>query len=84
MEEKRKKGPYDEFMDFEDAIPDEELSFEEDFTKTIMDYLMFKENLDVKSFNEALVKKVLYNSIIGSTHDKVFISLRRKGGSEDE
>ena len=58
--------------------------FEEDFTKTIMDYLMFKENLDVKSFNEALVKKVLYNSIIGSTHDKVIISLRRKGGSEDE
>ncbi len=58
--------------------------FEEDFTKTIMDYLMFKENLDVKSFNEALVKKVLYNSIIGSTHDKVIISLIRKGGSEDE
>lgn len=58
--------------------------FEEDFTKTIMDYLMFKENLDVKSFNESLVKKVLYNSIIGSTHDKVIISLRRKGGSEDE
>ena len=58
--------------------------FEEDFTKTIMDYLMFKENLDVKSFNEALVKKVLYNSIIGSTHDKVIISLRRKGGSEYE
>lgn len=45
---------------------------------------MFKENLDVKSFNESLVKKVLYNSIIGSTHDKVIISLRRKGGSEDE
>lgn len=58
--------------------------FEEDFTKSIMDYLMFKETLDVKSFNDVLVKKVLYNSIIQSTQDNVIISLKRGGTENNE
>lgn len=58
--------------------------FEEDFTKTIMDYLMFKEHLDVKTFNEELVKKVLYNSVVETNYDNIVISLKQKGESEDE
>ncbi len=50
--------------------------FEEDFTKTIMDYLMFKEGIDVKEFNEALMKKVLYNSEIKQENDNIVITLK--------
>lgn len=36
--------------------------FEEDFKKTIIDYIMFEEGIDVKEFNEKLLKEVLYKS----------------------
>ncbi len=49
---------------------------EEDFTKTMMDYLMFKEGIDVKEFNEALMKKVLYNSEVKQEKEKVVITLK--------
>ncbi len=51
--------------------------YEEDFTKTMMDYLMFKESIDIKDFNEALVKKVLYDSTILEEKDNISISLKR-------
>ena len=54
---------------------------EEDFIKTIMDYLMFKEGIDVKEFNESLMRKVLYNSAIEKRNKDVFITLR---GDENE
>ena len=38
--------------------------FEEDFKKTILDYIMFEENIDVKEFNEKLLDSVLYRSNI--------------------
>lgn len=50
--------------------PEEHLSYqmpekpfeihEEDFLKTMMDYEMFKRGIDVKEFNEEVLKKVLY------------------------
>ena len=43
--------------------------FEEDFTKTMMDYLMFKQEIDVKEFSESLVKKVMYESNIISQNN---------------
>ncbi len=49
---------------------------EEDFTKTMMDYLMFKEGIDVKEFNESLMKKVLYNSDITIKENDVVITLK--------
>ena len=49
---------------------------EEDFTKTIMDYLMFKEGIDVKEFNDALIKKVLYNSEVKQEKSDVVITLK--------
>lgn len=36
--------------------------FEEDFKKTIIDYIMFEEKIDVKEFNEKLLNEVLYKS----------------------
>lgn len=36
--------------------------FEEDFIKTMMDYEMYVRNIDVKSFGDELLAKVLYSS----------------------
>lgn len=50
---------------------------EEDFTKTIMDYMMFKQGIDVKAFNEKLVNKIMYDSEIVTNEDNtVMISLK--------
>lgn len=50
--------------------------YEEDFTKTMMDYLMFKDGIDVKEFNESLMEKVLYNSEIKQEKGDVVITLK--------
>lgn len=52
--------------------------FEEDFTKTMMDYLMFKQGIDVKEFSDSLVKKVMYDSEIFSKENDVTIILKGK------
>ena len=52
--------------------------FEEDFTKTMMDYLMFKQGIDVKEFSDYLVKKVMYDSEISSKECDVTITLKGK------
>lgn len=36
--------------------------FEEDFIKTMMDYEMFKQGIDVKEFSSQLVSKILYSN----------------------
>ena len=56
--------------------------FEEDFTKTMMDYLMFQQQIDVKEFSEKLATKIMYNSTVSSSENNVIITL--KGASEDE
>ena len=43
--------------------------YEEDFSKTMMDYLMFQEEIDVKEFSEKLVSKVMYNSLVTKTDE---------------
>lgn len=52
---------------------------DEDFSKTMMDYLMFKEGIDVKEFGEKLLTKVLYSSSVESTDDYVSIILKNGG-----
>ena len=52
--------------------------YEEDFTKTMMDYLMFKQGIDVKDFSDSLVKKVMYDSEIFSKENDVTIILKGK------
>ena len=51
---------------------------EEDFEKTVMDYLMFEEWIDVKEFKEDLINKIMYNSEVENKNDKVFISIKWK------
>ena len=47
--------------------------FEEDFIKTMMDYEMFQRRIDVKDFNEKVMKSVLYSSTIKENDDAVVI-----------
>ena len=49
---------------------------EEDFVKTVMDYLMFEEWIDVKEFKEDLVNKVIYESDVDKKDNNVFISIQ--------
>lgn len=55
---------------------------EEDFVKTMMDYLMFEQQIDAKDFANKLTKKTLYSSEIDYDGDNVVIKL--KGGDSDE
>lgn len=61
-------------------VPKKEFEIsEEDFTKTMMDYLMFKQGIDVKEFGEKLLTKVLYSSSVESKDDYVSIMLKNGG-----
>ena len=60
-------------------IPEKEFEIsEEDFTKTMMESLMFKQGIDVKEFSDTLIKKVMYSSEITTNDKKVLISLEGK------
>ena len=52
--------------------------FEEDFIKTMMDYELFKQGIDVKEFNEKLLQCVLYSSQISQTGNDTIITLKGK------
>ena len=56
--------------------------FKEDFSKTMMDYLMFQKQIDAKYFSEKLASKVMYNSTVSSYENNVIITL--KGANENE
>ena len=51
--------------------------FEEDFTKTAMDYLLFEQKVDVKQFTEDIASKVLYSSVIVQNDESVSIILNQ-------
>lgn len=52
--------------------------YEEDFVKTLMDYEMFKQGIDVKDFGEKLLSKVLYSSTITKNGNEVDIKIKGK------
>lgn len=56
--------------------------FEEDFKKTIIEYIMFEEGIDVKEFNEKLLKKVLYSSEI--ENGKVVLTSNNENNNEED
>ena len=56
--------------------------YEEDFTKTMMDYLMYEEGIDVKEFSDNMIEKVLYASCVAKKKKNYVITLR--GDIEDE
>ena len=57
--------------------------FEEDFTKTIMDYLMFKQEIDVKEFSDSLIKKVLYSSTIIEEEKNISVCLIKQVDTDE-
>lgn len=66
-------------------VPEKEFEIsEEDFTKTMMDYLMFKEGIDVKEFSNKLITKVLYNSSVGSNDEGIISISLESAGNDNE
>ena len=57
--------------------------FEEDFIKTMMDYQMFQQEIDVKEFNEKLLNKILYSSSVSSNDDEILISVKSVGNKNE-
>ena len=53
--------------------------YEEDFVKTMVDYEIFKREIDLKDFKERLTRKILYVSDVDS-NDEVITILVEKGG----
>lgn len=53
--------------------------FEEDFKKAVVDYILFEDNVDVKTFNESLLNKVIYQSEI--ENGKLVLNLQ--GGNNE-
>lgn len=51
--------------------------YEEDFIKTMMDYEMFKQGIDVKEFNDKLMQQILYSSEISDNDNTTLISLSK-------
>lgn len=51
---------------------------DEDFRKTVLDYLMFQENIDVKTFGENIMNNVLYSSNLKSDDNKVIITIKNE------
>ncbi len=54
---------------------------EEDFKKTAMDYICFKNGIDTKEFGEKLLNAVLYGSEVSS--DDTGVNIKIGGGSND-
>jgi hypothetical protein ELI_2923 len=64
-------------------MPEKEFEiYEEDFTKTMMDYIMYHEGIDVKKFSDKLIEKVMYSSRVAEDGEDYVIIL--KGDSKDE
>lgn len=52
----------------------------EDFVKAVMDYEMFERGIDAKSFEEAMLKKVMYSGkIIKNSDSSISIVLPKRG-----
>ena len=58
-------------------MPEKEFEiFEEDFVKTVLDYMLFENKIDVKEFNENLLNRVLYSSEITYNNGNIIITLK--------
>lgn len=64
-------------------MPEKEFEiYEEDFTKTMMDYIMYQEGIDVKKFSDKLIEKVMYSSCVSEDGEDYVITL--KGDNKDD
>lgn len=51
--------------------------YEEDFVKTMMDYELFRQGIDVKEFNEQLLQQILYSSEVTENDTTTQINLSK-------
>lgn len=58
--------------------------FEEDFRKTAMDYLMFKQGIDAKEFGEKLLDTAMYSSRVSADNESVTVTMRKGGDGDGE
>ena len=64
-------------------MPKEEFEiYEEDFSKSIIKYFMFENNIDEKKLNEIIFDKVVFKSKV--TENAKSISIVLNSGKEDE
>ena len=58
-------------------LPEKEFEiYEDDFAKTMMDFLMFEDGIDVKDFADGLIEKVMYSSCVAEDGEDYIITLR--------
>ena len=72
-----------EHLSYQVDIPPFEVS-EEEFSKTMIDYLMFKEEIDVKELKDTIAQKILYNSEIKQSDIRKEIEIKLKGKDEND
>ena len=63
-------------------MPEKEFVITEtDFKKTVLDYIMFKNGVDTKTFYENLLNKTLYSSII--LNDRIEVVFKKDGDKNE-
>lgn len=50
---------------------------EEDFNKTVLDYIMFENQIDTKDFNEKMLANILYSSKISQNEKDINIKIQK-------
>lgn len=64
-------------------MPEKEFEiYEEDFVKTMMDYLMYEDGIDVREFSDSLIEKVMYCSNVAEDGEDYVITLRGDNDNE--
>ena len=83
MLEGQSVNTYYDYIREEDLTIEKHLS-EEDYIKTMVDYLMFKEEIDVKELRETISNKVIYLSDLSSDDKNSSIGIDIERGEGDE
>lgn len=66
-------------------MPEKEFEIsEEDFKRSMIDYLMFEEWIDIKEFNEQLINEILYNSEIDEKDWNINVLLKKNNKDNNE
>ena len=64
-------------------MPEKEFEiYEEDFTKTMMDYLLFEDGIDIKEFSDDLIEKIMYSSSVSQSGKDCIITIRSNDKDE--
>lgn len=57
--------------------------YEEDFVKTMMDYLMYEKDINIKEFSDTLVNKTLYTSEITKEENNILIKIEENKNEQN-